>query len=266
MSIPIRTNLRVFFVGGLIAYRALFNWVHPAIYIPTMLGSPLFQILFFAYLGRFSGVRDDTFFVVGNAVQVSSMAGIYGATMSIANERYYATLAPLLATPTNRLVLFAGRSVPYVANGLLVSAFGFTVGALFLDLRLAPGAIPLLIPTVIVTVISCTCFGMLLGSVGLRARDVFFIANLAYFLMLLFCGVNVPLDALPAWMETIGRSVPLTHGIIAARAIAGGAPFAQVADAIATEAFLGLVYGTLAYLLFRFFEAEGRRRASLETH
>jgi ABC-2 type transport system permease protein len=262
----LRTNLRVFFIGGGIAYRALFNWVHPAIYIPTMLGSPLFQILFFANLGRFSGVQDDTFFVVGNAVQVSSMAGIYGSTMSIANERSFATLAPLLATPTNRLVLFAGRALPYVANGLFVSAFGFLVGSMFLNLQLAPGAVPLLIPTILVTVVSCTFFGMLLGSIGLRARDVFFIANLAYFLMLLLCGVNVPLDALPGWMETIGRSLPLTHGIIAAREIASGASFSQVSGALGTEALLGAMYGTLAYLLFRFFEAEGRRRGSLETH
>ena len=48
------TTLRVFFVGGLISFRALFNWIKPSIYIPTMLGSPLFQILFFAYLGRYA--------------------------------------------------------------------------------------------------------------------------------------------------------------------------------------------------------------------
>jgi ABC-2 type transport system permease protein len=266
VSAGVRTNLRVFFVGGAIAYRALFNWVHPAIYIPTMLGSPLFQILFFAHLGRFSGVGNDTFFVIGNAVQISCMAGIYGSTMSIANERHFATLAPLLATPTNRLVLFSGRALPYVANGLFVAAFGFLVGATLLDLDLAAGSVPLLIPVILVTVVSSTFFGMLLGSIGLRARDVFFIANLAYFLMLLLCGVNVPLESLPGWLESVGRALPLTHGIIAARSVAEGAGFGDVATAVRTEALLGLMYGTLAYLLFRFFEAEGRRRASLETH
>src|SRR5262249_60406866 len=48
------SSLRVFFIGGLISYRALFNWIRPWIYIPTMLGAPLFQILFFTYLGRYS--------------------------------------------------------------------------------------------------------------------------------------------------------------------------------------------------------------------
>ena len=47
----------------------------PGIYIPTMLGSPLFQILFFTYLGRFAGGADDDFFVVGNAVQVGVDGG-----------------------------------------------------------------------------------------------------------------------------------------------------------------------------------------------
>ena len=33
-----------------------------------MLGGPLFELLFFTYLGRFTGVEDEDFFVVGNAV------------------------------------------------------------------------------------------------------------------------------------------------------------------------------------------------------
>ena len=58
---------------------------------------------------------------------------------------------------------------------------------------------------------------MLIGSIGLRARDVFFAANLVYFLMLLVCGVNIAEDDLPGWLQAIGDVVPLTHGIEAAR-------------------------------------------------
>ncbi|MGI8774634.1 MAG: ABC transporter permease [Actinomycetota bacterium] len=262
---PIRTWLRIFFIGGLISYRALFNWLKPSIYIPTMLGSPVFQILFFSYIGRYSGLRDDTFFVVGNAVQVCSMSAIYGMTMTIANERYFGTLMPLLASPANRVALFLGRALPSLANGLLVSAFGFLVGATLLDFSMPASGIPALVGTVIVTVFSCTALGMTIGSVGLRARDVFFASNLAYFLMLLICGVNVPLEALPGWIQGIGRSVPLTHGIEAARAIAGGATWREVSSMVATEAMIGAIYAVVAYGLFRFFEAEGRRTGSFGT-
>ena len=260
-----RSFWRVFFVGGVISYRALFNWISPVMYATTMLGSPFFQVLFFAYLGRFSKLQDDTFFVVGNGMQVSAMAGIFGMTMGIANERYFQTLSPLLATPANRLALFLGRALPQIASGLFVSTFGFGVGLLLLDFHLGWSQIPALALVLVVTVSSCTCFGLLFGSIGLRARDVFFISNLVYFLMLLFCGVNVPLDALPGWMSAIGRCLPLTHGIEAARAVARRAPLGDVGGLIATEAAIGVVYATVAFGLFRYFEYEGRRRASLET-
>ena len=260
-----RTLARIFFLGGLFSYRALFNWITPLMYVTTMLGSPLFQILFFAYLGRFAGLEDDTFFVVGNAVQVSAMAGIYGMTMTIANERQFGTLQPLLATPANRIALFLGRSLPVIFNGLVVSVFGFTVGLLLLDFSLSWSQVPPLAVVLVVTVASCTALGMLLGSIGLRARDVFFASNLVYFLMLLVCGVNIPVEVLPPWLEAIGLSLPLTHGIEAARDVVAGASLADVQSLLWTEAAIGIAYTTIAFGLFRLFEFEGRRRASLET-
>jgi ABC-2 type transport system permease protein len=258
-------SARVFLVGGAISYRALFNWISPGIYVTTMLGSPLFQILFFTYLGRYAGSEDDAFFIVGNAIQVAAMSGIYGMTMGIANERQYGTLQPLLATPANRLAIFAGRALPFIANGLFVSAFGFAISWLLLDFRPAEGSVPALVVAVVVTTCSCVALGMLIGSIGLRARDVFFGANLVYFLMLLVCGVNIANEDLPNWLGAIGRCLPLTHGIEAAREITAGAALSDVSDLLATEALIGLVYATVAYVLFRVFEAEGRRRASLET-
>jgi len=258
------TSLRIFFVGGALSYKALFNWIRPDIYIPTMLGSPLFQILFFAHLGRYSGLRDDSFFVIGNAVQACSMSCVYAMTMTIANERYFGTLSALLATPANRAALFLGRALPPIANGLVVSVFGLGAGLLLLDFSLADADLGALALTLVVTVLSCTGLGMLIGSIGLRARDVFFASNLVYFLMLLFCGVNIPIESLPAWMETIGRSVPLTHGIIAAREIAAGASLSQVGGLVGTELAIGATYAVIAFGLFRFFELESRRTASLE--
>ena len=257
--------LRVFFVGGVIAYRGLFNWIRPAIYIPTMLGGPLFQMIFFTKLGQFARAQDTAFYVVGNGVQVCAMSSIYGMTMAIANERNFRTLGPLLASPANRAAVFLGRGVPVLANGLVVSAFGFAVGIGVLGFRPPAHALPALAAVVVVTATSCTAFGMLLGSIGLAAKDVFFASNLAYFLMLLFCGVNVPLDVLPGWMSAVGRCLPLTHGIAAARRVAAGASLGQVSGLVWTELGVGAAYAAAAYLLFRFLERESRRRAVLET-
>jgi hypothetical protein len=48
MSYP----LRIFFVGGLMSFRALFHFMRPSIYVPSMLVAPIFQILLFVYIGR----------------------------------------------------------------------------------------------------------------------------------------------------------------------------------------------------------------------
>jgi ABC-2 type transport system permease protein len=256
--------LRVFFVGGVIAYRGLFNWLRPAHYFPTMLGGPMFQILFFAYLGRFAHAQSDAFYVVGNAVQISAMAGVFGMAITIGGERWTQTLGPLMATPASRLAIFLGRALPNLVQGLIVSTFGFCIGRLLLDFHPPLGSVPTLALIVLTTSTSCTAFGMVVGAFGLRLRDSFLVANPTYFLMLLFCGVNVPLHVLPGWMATISRGLPLTHGIEAARHVVAGASLSSVSGLVGTEAFIGFCYAVLAYFFLRFFEEESRRRATLD--
>ncbi len=258
--------LRTFFVGGLIAYRGLFNWITPAIYIPTMLGSPLFQVIFFTKLGQYAHAESRDFYVVGNATQACAMSSVYGMTMAIANERWFGTLGPLLATPANRAAVFLGRGVPVLANGLVVSAFTFAIGAAMLGFRPPLASVPALGGIVVVTTVSCTAFGMLLGSIGLRAKDFWFASNMAYFVMLLFCGVNIPLADLPGWMAAIGRCLPLTHGIEAARRVAAGAPVHSVGGLIGTELGIAAAYAAVAYVVFRLLERESRRSAVLDAY
>jgi ABC-2 type transport system permease protein len=259
------TNLRVFFIGGYLSYRALFNWMHWSYYIPTMLGAPIFQVLFFAYIGRFAQVRNDEFFVVGNAVQLSAMAGIYGMAMTVGGERWTQTLSQLMATPANRLPLFLGRALPLIANGIFTSAFAFAVGWLLLDVDIDASQLPALGVVIAVSAFACTSLGLVVGALGLRVRDVFFLANFVVYSLVLFCGVNIPLESLPNWMEEVARVLPLTHGIEAARAIADGASLSDVDYLVWTELGIGAVYAGAAYALFKLFELEGRRRASFET-
>lgn len=126
------TSLRVFVLGGQFSFRALFNWLSPSVYIPTMLGKTLFQMVFFTYLGRFSAVETDLFFILGNGIQISTITCVFGTVMLLANERGFGTL---LASPANRFALFVGRTLPLVAHGLFVSAFGFAAACVLFGFR-----------------------------------------------------------------------------------------------------------------------------------
>lgn len=256
------TSLRVFVYGGAFAYRALFNWIHPAMFIPGLIGIPIFQIVFFVYLGRSNAQEPDSFFIVGNAIQACAMASVYGTVMVIANDRFFGTLPFVLASPADRVALFFGRAAPLVANGLLISILGFVAGRILFDYR--PAALPELFAVLVVVAASCTAFGLVLGTAGLRVREPILLAGLTYSLLLLLCGVNVPADELPRVLELIGSILPLTHGIAAARELATGASLGDVSDGIAAEAGIGAVYATVAFALFRLLELRARQRGSLE--
>ncbi|RPH35776.1 MAG: ABC transporter permease, partial [Chloroflexi bacterium] len=213
----LRASWRIFWNGGRLSYSALFNWARPSIYIPTLLGAPTFQILFFAALGSYATGMDPEFFAIGNAVQVCSMAGIYGMTMAVAHERWFGTLPALMASPANRAALFGGRFIPFIVNGFLVSAYGFVLCWVFLGVRFDAATLGVMVLAMIVTAFSCSAIGAVMGGVSLRLRDGLFGANLLVFLFLLFCGVNIPLEALPPWMQAVSQVLPFTHGLAAVR-------------------------------------------------
>ncbi|HET6381160.1 MAG TPA: ABC transporter permease [candidate division Zixibacteria bacterium] len=260
----LRANLRLFWLGGLISYRALFNWARPSIYIPTLIGAPTFQILFFAALGSYATGMDPEFFAVGNAVQVSAMSGIYGMTMAIANERWFGTLHALLATPASRWAIFGGRFVPFIVNGLLVSVYGFAISWIFLGVDIPPAGLGVIALALLVTVFSCSAIGAVQGGLSMRLRDGLFGANLLVFMFLLFCGVNIPLETLPGWMQAVSQVLPFTHGLQAVRAAVDGAGLDQVGGLILVEFGIGAAYALLAFGLFSYLERSARANATLD--
>jgi ABC-2 type transport system permease protein len=259
-----RSAFRVFWYGGLMSYGMLFNWARPSIYIPTLIGGPTFQLLFFAALGSYATDRSPAYFAIGNAVQVSALAGVFGMTMAIANERWFGTLPALLATPANRIALFAGRFLPFVFNGLLVSLYAVAFGIIFLGVRLDPSTLLVFALALITTVFSCTSIGALQGAISLRLRDGLFGANLITLAILLFCGVNIPVDELPGWMQVVANLLPFTHGLEAVRQAADGATLGQVGGLIGMELLVGIVYAAGAFALFSYLETSARRNATLD--
>jgi ABC-2 type transport system permease protein len=255
-------TLRLLGLGGVIAYRALFNWTTPGMFVGTLLIGPLFQLLFFAYLGRQLQVADDRFYIVGNAMLTASLACVFGGTMAVANERRYGTLGHVLLSPRSRTAVFLGRVLPYAGNGLLIAIFTLTGGALLLGLRIPLGALPGLALALAVGSLSCGFFGLTLGALGLRFRDVWVVSNVSVALLLLLTGVNVPADRLPGWMVTVGQGLPLTHAAEAARRLAGGRN--DIAAPLLTEALVGVTWAVLAAVLLKLFEFESRRTASLD--
>ena len=83
-------------------------------------------------------------------------------------------------------------------------------------------------------------------------------------MLLIFCGVNVPLDDLPDWMHAIGEALPMTHAIAASREVADGASLASVGPEMLAEIALGTLYLAAGFACLRWFEHQGRRHGTLD--
>src|ERR671925_1539419 len=113
-------NLSLFWQGALLSYIALFHWMRPIQYMASKILMPLAQMFFFVYLGTFATSPEDrSFYIVGNALQIAAVSGIYGMTMSIGGGRGSGTLCFIFGTPPNRLVVFMGRAFINILDGAL---------------------------------------------------------------------------------------------------------------------------------------------------
>lgn len=258
-------NVRLFWQGAILAYVALFHWLQPVQYAASKIIMPLAQMFFFVYLGTYAtGAGNASFYIIGNAIQITAVSGIFGVTMSIGGERNEGTLPYLFGTPANRLMIFLGRAFMNIIDGALGVVIAFTWGVVLLGLDLSHTNLGGLAMTILITTVSTCGLGLLLGSLSLITVNVMFVNNFVYFLLLIFSGANVPIRQLPVWMQAISSVLPLTRGIAAGRLLVSGAGFASVAPLLWGELGIGLVYGFLGYLLFIVFEIEAKRRGTLE--
>ncbi len=260
-------SLRLFIHGCIIQYRALFAWATPLGYLSSKIMMPVFQVIFFVQLGVFATGRGNAlYFAIGNAIQVTAINGIFGIVFTVGNERQFGTLPILLASPANRLATFLGRALMHVFDGMTSVVVGFAVAALLYGLSLERADLPLLIGCVVLTSITVSGLGLMLGSLSLIYRDVLLIGNVVYFLFLILAGVNFPVSRLPAALQAISYALPMTRGIEATRMAFAGAPAGRAAGLLAGEAAVGLAYAFVGYLLFVWLERSARRGGLQEAY
>jgi ABC-2 type transport system permease protein len=258
------TSARVFFIGGLMSYRALFGWLSPWVFIPSLVVAPIFQILLFVYIGRSAQLESDEFYVIGNAIQYAAIPCLFAMTHLIAGERFQQTLGYILITPAKRLPLFVGRSLPVVTNGFFVAAFALVVGGAIVGMEVPTGAwAPIALATA-VSAFSCTGLGLVNAGLGFIVRETSVLSNIIFGLLLVFTGANVPVDDLPRWMQIVSEGMPFTHGIEAVRRLVAGGALSEVWGLIGVEALIGVLYGAGGYALIRAMEVICGRHATLE--
>ncbi len=250
----IRHTFRLFFIQAWFAYRALFAWNTPLSYLSIKFGFPLFTMLLFVFMGKFVGLTDPAYIVLGNILLMPINNGILGVAQTIGNERTFGALSYLLGSPASRIPVFLGRAFYQVIDGFTTVLMALPIAMLIFHLDPASMNIGLVLFCILLISITTCGLGFLMGSISLVNRDGDMITTTLGLTFYVLVGVNFPVDLLPTFLQTVAYGLPMTRGLIAARLALAGAGWVEVAPLLGGELLVGIVYTLLGYALFRLLE------------
>jgi ABC-2 type transport system permease protein len=260
----LRRTLRLTLTQAWLSYQGYFSITSPFGYITSKLGFPFFLMLFFIFMGKFVGYANPLYIVIGNILLIPAATSMSGVTYAIGDERGWGTLSYVLGSTARRGPIFVGRTLFYVLDGFLTALLGFIIAALIFRLDMSGINFGMLILSMFLIAISSSGLGFLFGSISLVSRDGWIFLNTFLSLLYILVGVNFPVTALPAVLQKLAYSLPLTRGIQAARLALAGAGWSEVSSLILGEILVGAVYILIGYLCLLLLERRGMASGTLD--
>jgi len=263
------SRLKIFLSSAVFSFRAQFDWLNPPMWLTMKLVLSFSQMAFFVFVGLFSGGSENasalvSFIAIGNALQSLSWNTVFSVINITGHDKWDGTLPLVLATPASRLPLFVGRAMVHVLDGLLSVAISFAFAAFVFGVDFGHANALALIVTLILTALTMTGFGLLIGGFCFHFRNPMVFANIFTFVLLIFCGVNFSVQALPPQIQFVSYAFPLTYGISAARSAIEGHTIADVSLTLVQQLVVGIVSVILGYLFFQAFERSARKTGKIE--
>jgi ABC-type polysaccharide/polyol phosphate export permease len=247
-------------------YKGLYDFGNPRGYIANVVFYPIIMVLMFAMLGKYAiSPEMAIFFAVGMTVSCMNLNIITAITQSYANERWYGTLSLLYATNANRFINYLSRWMLHYPTGLI--SLIVSLGMIRLTTNLDFGIInwPVLILAMLSVNLSICAFAQFLGIFSIVFTEWLNTLSFSLGVCFILTGIILPASVLPVGLQEIGKCLPMTNGLAAARAVFYGAPFGDVYFDIIREFMTAIVYFAVGYLCFVVFEKIARRTGTLET-
>jgi ABC-2 type transport system permease protein len=245
-----------------------FSLYPPRIYLIAWVPRLVFILSFYALLAQFLGGPSYLAYVVIGAIAQSTYLGALGFTVaSITWEQGTGTVPLLVASPGSPILVFIGRNLAMLGNGVVSGALTLAFATAILGLDLTPAQVLEAVAVLVLMTVSLYCLGLLLGSFVLRFpyyRNN--VSNLTVIALTFLTGTFVPLDAIPEWLRPVSEVLPGTHGLRLLRHITLGASDPGVWFQLTAEAAVALVLLLAARASFAYFLRRARSAGTLDFH
>jgi len=192
------------------------------------------------------------FIVVGSGLTGLWDSVLFQSGSSITRERWTGTLEALVGMPTPLGVIVFGKSLAFVTQALGSMIVAYTFASIFFGYPLSIEAPTLFIISVVMTVLSLVCLGLVLATLFVLNPDMQRWSNGLEFPVFILAGFLFPIAILPQWTTPISYILAPYWAAVALHMSSSTTPgILEIGLPWAMMTLLGTIYLFLAFWLFR---------------
>jgi ABC-2 type transport system permease protein len=170
---------------------------------------------------------------------------------SLVRERERGTVEQLMVTPLRAGEVLIGKTIPYVAIGLVDATMILAAGTLWFGVPLPARLGSLLACTLLFIVVSLS-LGILVATVVKTQQQAALSAQFALVPNILLSGFMFPIESMPEAMQWFTTILPMRYFLVAVRGIMmKGLGLGDLWDQILPLAALGAAIFAISWLRFR---------------
>lgn len=153
--------------------------------------------------------------------------GVMGLPLVVSEYRQKKVLKRFQVTPVSPVMILAVQVVIYAVYAVASLLLVWGTASLFFGYRFT-GSLGMFLLAYLLTMGAIFSIGMMVGGIARDTKVAGVIASLLYFPMLIFSGATLPYEVMPAVLQRVAGTMPLTQGIKLMKASSLGLPLADV--------------------------------------
>jgi ABC-2 type transport system permease protein len=195
-------------------------------------------------LGRMIGSPDVVQFLLIGQIAVVGPQFAGWTVQSFTWDRMFSGCYPLqIAAPSSLVPIMVGRTMVWPLCGMATSLATLVVLGPIFQLAATPMALLWMVPALAVLSLSTYGFAFCVGSLVScvpKWRNI--LHNALFIVITAICGVVVPSDFWPAWVQAAASGLPITHGLLAIRTLVADGMSDAVVRGLVTELVVGSIW------------------------
>ena len=213
----------------------------------------LFEVTLYALLGKFIGSDEAVLFLSLGRILLVGAAEVVMCVQSSAWEFMENTLPANATTAAPLWALVAGRGMQWIPSAICVSILASLIIPVIFQLQIPLSTQIYVGVCCVVSAFSMYGFSFCVASIAVRYPSLRNpVGNATTYLIILFCGVIVPIKVWPTAVQAVAGIIPITHITQSIRDhIAGAVDLGFSFQSLGLAIVIGLVWFTLGAVLMQ---------------